>query len=249
MKIIDMNVALGKRDVQGVELTPARLLAVMAHYGIDRAVAYHESAKFDHPTGNAEMMRIAGESGGKIGFCAVLDPALGADSMPGEGTLAERLRAAGAECVRVFPTELRVLFHPFYFEEILAAAEALSMPIIIDDNLAARPELFARLPEMAAAYPRVKFVILRYGTCNIRHILPLVTKCQNVYFTVEKMLDYLQIEELCERGGGDKLLFGTGYPELPQAGALGLALYADISDAQRAAILARNWEGICYDRA
>lgn len=249
MNIIDMNVAIGMCDVHGKELMASGLLAMMQDYGITHAVAYHEAAKSDHRAGNAEMMRIAGESEGRIGFCAVLDPALGAESLPGEGTLAQRLAASGAECIRVFPSEMRVLFHPFYFEEILTAAKALSMPILIDDHLAARAELFARLPEMAASYPEVKFVLVRYGICNIRHILPLATKCQNVYFTVEKMLDYLQIEEICERGGGDKLLFGTGYPALPPAGAMGLVLYADVAQEQKQRIFEGNWEEIRYDHS
>ena len=251
MRIVDMNVALGARDVDKNTLTTEALLSVMDDHRIERAVAYHVLAKFDHCSGNAKMAEIARNSGGRIGMCAVLDPVLGADSLPGVGTLKERLCAVGAEAIRVFPTELRVTFSPFYFEEILDAAEALSMPLIVDEELAVAPVhgLFERLPDMAARYPHVKFVFLRYGTCNLRHILPLVTKCTNVYFTMEKMLDYKQIEEICERGGADKLLFGSGYPALPHAGALGLATYAEIGEEERAGILAKNWEAIRYDHS
>ena len=248
MKIVDMNVALGEKNEDGKELTPELLYGMMEAYGIDRAVAYHATAKLDHPTGNALMSNIAKESGGRIGFCAVIDPALGSNSLEGEGSLAARLRTSGAEAIRVFPTKLRVAFHPFYFEEVLEAAEELSMPIIIDDNypVSPVPELFSRLPDMARAYPGIKFIIIRYGTCNGRHIKPLATKCDNVYFTVEKMLDYQQIEELCAAGASSKLLFGSEYPMLDVGGALGLVLCADISDEERRSILAENWEAIKY---
>ena len=249
MRIWDMNVAFGELDENGNELTPERLYEMMDAYGIERAVAYHTLAKFDHSTGNAKMAEIAAKSNGRIGFCAVLDPALGADSLTGEGDLAARLRASGAEAIRVFPTELRVAFHPFYFEEIFEAAEALSMPIIIDEPTTPVPELFSRLPDMAKDYPGIKFIIIRYGVCNGRHIKPLAKKLDNVYFTVEKMLDYLQIEELCEAGCADKLLFGSEYPLLDPAGTIGLILLADVENGVKEQILAKNWEAIRYDNS
>ena len=249
MRIWDMNVALGATDVKGEKLTPERLIKVMDDYRIDRAVAYHTLAKFEHRSGNAEMARISKESNGRIGMCAVIDPVLGADSLYGQGTFVQRLKSCGAEAIRVFPTELRVTFSPFYFKEILEAAEELSMPILVDENLTSPivHPIFSYLPDMAESYPSVKFVFMRYGICCQRHILPLVTRCKNVYFTIEKMLDYHQIEEICVNGGDDKLLFGSGYPALPYAGTMGLGIYADISEKEREGIFSKNWEAIRYD--
>lgn len=251
MKIIDMNVSIGNRDAKGREITPALLLAMMDDYRIERAVAFHEYAKAEHCSGNALMARIAKESGGRIGACAVIDPGLGADSLPGTGTLTDRLRAGGFECIRIFPKLQRVAFHAFYLEEILDAANELSLPLVIDqDHPASRiSEVFYNLPDMAAKYPKVKFVIIRYGINGGRNIMPLLGKCQNVYFTVEKMLDHMQIEEIYERVGCDKLLFGSEFPELPPAGTLGLVSYANIPAAEKEKIFYQNWEGIRYDHS
>lgn len=251
MKIIDMNVSIGNTDATGRTVTPELLLAMMNDYHIERAVAYHEYAKAEHQTGNALMAKIAGESGRRIGACAVIDPALGADSLAGEGSLADRLRAANFECIRIFPTLQRVAFHPFYLEEILDAANALSMPLIIDENYFPERvcDVFYQLPDMAAQYPSVKFVIVRYGINGARNIMPLLCKRKNVYFTVEKMLDHMQIEEIYEKAGCDKLLFGSEFPALPPAGALGLVTYADIPDAEKEKILCENWEGIRYEHS
>ncbi len=251
MKITDMNVSIGNRDAKGREVTPELLLATMDDYRIDHAVAYHEYAKAEHRSGNALMARIARQSGGRIGACAVIDPALGADSLPGEGSLTERLAAGDFECIRIFPVLQRVAFHAFYLAEILDAANTLSLPLIIDQNhVASRVSaVFYNLPDMAARYPRVKFIIIRYGINGARNIMPLLCKCHNVYFTVEKMLDHMQIEEICERVGCDKLLFGSEFPELPLAGALGLVSYADIPDTEKEKIFFKNWEGIRYEHS
>jgi predicted TIM-barrel fold metal-dependent hydrolase len=88
----------------------------------------------------------------------------------------------------------------------------------------------------------VKFILIRQGCCQGRRILPLLQKRSNVYFTVERMLDHLQLEELEEKVLCHRLLFGSSYPERPYAGLLGLVLYANISAASRDRILHQNWE-------
>ena len=248
MKIIDMNVSLGNRDVHGRVITPELLIEMMDDYKIDYAVAYHEYARAEHKSGNALMAEISKASGGRIGMCAVVDPSLGADCLPGEGNFKQRLSVLGAEAIRIFPTHLRVAFHPFYWDEVFEAANELSMPVIIDENYVPThvSEVFYRLPDMAEKYPNIKFIIIRYGINGGRNIMPLLCKCKNVYFTIEKMLDYMQIEEIYEKAGCDKLLFGSEYPELKPAGALGLAMYADIPESEREKILYKNWEDIRY---
>lgn len=242
MKIIDVNMSVGGRDSRGALVTPEALLEQMSLYRIDRAVCYHENALLDPLSGNAEMKRIASSSAGRIGVSAVLDPVLGADCLPGTGSLIQRLESFQPESLHIFPSECRVPLCPFYWEEILNAADRTGLPILIDDRYSLN--FFARLPDIAAQYPNAKFVLARYGTCGSRTVLPLMQKCTNVYFTAESMLDNDQIEEIAEKTGGDKLLFATNWPRLSPAGALGLALYANISEEVRQKLLYRNWEAM-----
>lgn len=248
MKIIDINVSIGERDALGKIITPKELSDVLDYYKIDHAVAYHLHAKTHQKEGNEMMAEIAKNSNGKIGFCAVLDPSLHADNMPGEGSLKERLEKTCAECIRIFPSESRVTFHPFYLDEILSVANDLSLPLIIDESQTGDfIPIFTQLPDISKKYPNAKFVIIGCGFNCSRNIMPLIEKCDNVYFTIEKMADYMQIEEIDENFGTDKLLFGSSFPFLPHAGALGLAFYADIPDESKEKILYKNWEAIRYD--
>lgn len=249
MKIIDVNVSIGRQDMQGQMVSEQQIFQMLDQYQIAHVVAYHELAKVDHKEGNLRMIRIAKESRGRIGACVIIDPSLGADNLPGEGSLLERLKDGSIECIRIFPTNSRVAFHPLYWEEVLETANELSMPVIIDEHYAADRvhDLFYCLPDMAKQYENVKFVIIRYGLNGGRHIMPLLRKCSNVYFTVEQMLDYMQIEEIFEAVGCDHLLFGSEYPELLPEGPLGLVMYADISSEDKEKILSKNWEKIRYD--
>lgn len=242
MKIIDMNLTLDGRDSIGKEMDLAYLLDLMADYRIEHGVCYHQHALLDPKDGNTKMAALAKESGGKLSVCAVLDPILGAENIPGAGSLQERLIAFKPACLRIFPSFVRLPFHAFYWEEILDAANALSLPLIVDYEY--NDEFFCNIPDISAQYPNVKFILIRQGCCQGRRIFPLLQKRKNVYFTMERMLDNLQIEEIEEKCGCDRLLFGSGYPERPVTGALGLAMYADITAENREKILYKNWEGM-----
>ncbi len=247
MHIIDINLTIGGRDNSGRLMDMKSLLRLMDDNGITHGVCYHQFAKLDPKQGNTLMAELAAKTQGRIGVCAVLDPILDAENLSGEGGLTERLRAFAPECIRIFPDDCRVPFHPFYWEEILNAANELSMPLLIDCGYT--PDFWCRLPDIALQYPNVKFVLLGQGCCNSRVIMPVLRRCGNVYFTAERMCDHLQIEEITEECGVSNLLFGSGYPARPHAGALGLALYADITPEQRENILSKNWEEIRYDPA
>jgi len=237
MKIVDINLTIGGNDVN-----LEKLLTVMRDYHIDHGVCYHQHALLDPKDGNQKMAALAQMSGGKLSVCAVLDPILGADNLHGEGSLLQRLSSFKPACLRVFPALVRIPFHPFYWEEILDAANTLSLPLIVDFEYT--DAFFCSIPDISTMYPNIKFILLQQGCCQGRRILPLLTKRENIYFTVEQMLDYLQLEEIEQRCGCNKLLFGSGYPMLPHAGALGLVMYADISSDNRQRILFDNWEDI-----
>lgn len=242
MKIIDMNMSIGGRDSTGREMDLNYLLELMEDYRIDHAVCYHQHALLDPKDGNTKMAALAEQTGGKLSVCAVLDPILGADNIPGEGTLKERLEGFRPVCLRVFPTVVRIPFHPFYWEEILDAANTLVLPLIVDYEY--NDEFFCNIPDILDRYPNVKFILLRQGCCQGRRIFPLLQKRNNVYFTIERMLDNQQIEEIEEKCGCDRLLFGSGYPERPVTGALGLVMYANIAEENRERILHKNWEAM-----
>ena len=90
--IIDVNVTVNGRDAFGKRITPEVLLEVLDFNHITHAVCYNEFAQKNVRKGNSDMRQIAEASNGQLGLSVLLDPALGAESLPGEGTLIERLR-------------------------------------------------------------------------------------------------------------------------------------------------------------
>ena len=241
-RITDVNMCIGSRDAYSKLVDVKKLKHIMNHYHIQHAACTNDYWIVNPLQVNIDMLKIADDSDGKIGFTAYLDSSLGADSLPGEGALAERLKKLSPESTRIYTVAGRSTFTAFYWEEILEAVNERKLPMIIDGDYT--DTLFVQLPEIARVYPDIKFVLVRNGCCHMRQIMPILKKLNNVYFTVETMLDNLQIEEIYEKCGVEKLLYGSSYPLLAPSGALGLVLYADIPDAEKQKILNDNWEGI-----
>ena len=240
MRIIDINTAIGGptksdrfRDAEG-------LLRWMDDYRIEQALAYHAEFLRSPWFGNEEILRIAGESNGRIKPCIGLNPSLMAECMPGSGSLIERLKVNRPSAVRIFPTNNDYPFDPFYARDMLEVLNSAQLPVIVDAQYD-RP-FFTALADVAAAYPQTPLILLRWGLNHSRTINPLLKYSKNVYFDMSMMVDVYQIEEIVANYGSERLLFGSGLPYYEPSGPLALLIYADISARDRENIAHANFE-------
>lgn len=249
MQIIDINCAIGEPMRSKRYSTAEGLLAWLDKYHIDGALTYHSEAMREPEMGNALMVQAAAASCGRLKTCLVLNPSLRSLGIPGEGTPLERLKKLRPSAVRIFPGEQQYPFDTFYAEEILQVCQQLRLPLIVDcpyDNF-----FLSRLPEVCRAYPDVPIILLRFLYNRSRQYMPILKKLPNVYLDMSTHVDVGGMEEVAERFGSTNLLFGSGLPAYEPSGALGLLLYAQISDADRKNIASGNFlrleGGIRYD--
>lgn len=241
MYIIDINAVIGAPTKAWRFTTEEALISCLDDYRIDAAVTCHMLADRSPEEGNARMLDVARASGGRLKPCLLLEPTLDSLGIPGTGTVQERLRAAKPSAVRVTQgPQPHFWMDTFYAQDLLAPLNELRMPLIIDGGYS--PEFFHALPEMARAYPNVPMILVRYGLNESRTIYPLLKHTSNVYFDMSTMLDCGGIEEIVEKFSSTRLLFGSGLPHFVPAGALGLLLYAEISQADRENIAHGNFE-------
>lgn len=241
MHIIDINAAIGAPTKAWRFTEAASLIACLDDYRIDAALTWHALADRSPEEGNALILEIAEASNGRIKPCLYLEPTLDSLGVPGTGTVQERLRAARPSAVRVAQgAEPHYWMSKFYAQDLLAPLNELHMPLILDGGYS--PTFLHALPEMAAAYPNVPMILLRHGLNESRTIFPLLKHTSNVHFDMSTMLDCGGIEEIVERFGSERLLFGSGLPHFVPAGALGLLMYTEISQADRENIAHANFE-------
>jgi predicted TIM-barrel fold metal-dependent hydrolase len=249
MKIIDVNTMLGPTPAPARYRDAEGLLRYLDDYRITSTVTCHSAAQMVPWQYNAEMSQIAGASGGRISACLVLDPMLAEKSLPGEGTLLERLNASRPSAVRMFPKTQRYPLSAFFCDHILGTLDELRLPLLLDADEMPRLE---DIPPLAHDFPHMPIVILRHYFNASRALTPLLTKLENVYIDINIIIDTGYLEELVrERCGSDKLLLGSGLPHHVPAGGLSMVFYSDLDDSHKHNILHANWErlqgGIQYD--
>lgn len=246
MEIVDINAAIGAPAKSPRYKDEKGLIAYLDDYRISSAVVWHTLADRIPEEGNAKMLAIAAQNPERIYPCMLLEPSLDGLGLPGPGSAHDRLRQAHPVAVRVIQGEsAHFLMDRFYAQDLLKPLEDTRMPMIVDG--AYSKLFFHALPEMAQAYPHIPIILLRYGLNESRVIMPLLKYTKNVYFDMSTMLDCGQIEEIVERYGSERLLFGSGLPAYVPAGALGLLLYAEISEADRENIAHANFERLKGD--
>ncbi len=241
MRILDINAALGAATQSERYTDEEGLLRYMDDYRISAALTWHSLADRVPDTGNRQMVDIAAQHPERIMACLLLEPSLADLGLPGEGDALERLAQLKPGAVRVHQgDESHFLMDKFYARDLLRPLNEARMPLIVGGSYS---RLFWHtLPELAEAFPHVPFIILRHGLNESRIINPLLKYTKNVYFDISTMLDCYQIEEIVEKFGSERLLFGSGLPFFVPAGALGLLMYAAISEANRRNIAYANFE-------
>ena len=249
MKIIDINTGIGRPLRTRRFIDSDGLLRWMDDFRLTEAVTYHAEALREPYKGNAIMLEEAAKNP-RLHPTFVVDPSLEDFGIPGEGTVYERLKAARPAALRIFPVSQKLRFHSFYLADLFTVANELRLPVIVTPPY--KPEFWAEVPRVAADFPQMPIIILQFGFNQSRTVFPLLKQCKNVYFDISHMLDCGQVEEICQRGGGDRLLFGTNLPADDPAGALGLLLYNHrITAEEKENIAHGNWErlegGIRYD--
>ena len=242
MRITDVNCMMGtwlerlRQYVSAGELT-----AVMDQYRLTDCVAYHSTALWSPERGNAMMRQIALESSGQVKACYVLQPNLGSQAMPDRDELLKQLQREKPAAVKLYPKSQRFTVNGFYCGELLELLDQLALPVLFDADEA--PD-YVNLPDIARAYPGIRFVILRQGANESKYTIPLIKKLDNVFFDTSIMIDTGIIEEIVNRYGSEKLLFGSGLPFYVPSGALSMIIYARIKDADRENIFFKNWQRI-----
>lgn len=249
MKIIDVNVMLGPWKSPIRYCTADGLYKYMDDYRITTAVAYHSAAQINPWEYNAEMSRIAGESGGRLQACHIMDPMLVERSEPGEGTLLERLKASRPAAVRMLPQSQKYPLNAFFCDKVLNVLNELRLPLLLD---AGEMPPVSDIPPLARDFPDMPIVILRHYFLGTRFLTPLLEKLSNVYVDINIIIDTGYLDELVnKRCGSEKLLFGSGLPYHVPAGGLSMVFYSAFNEQHRENILHANWErlqgGIRYD--
>lgn len=244
MKLLDINCMLGptNTDREPSFRTPESLLAEMDRVGISEALVYASQALMAHPADGNAWVVDAVRGHARLHACWVLLPP-GTSEQPEPEVLVEQMKAANVRVARMFPTAHNFPLLERSLRRLLRALAKAKIPLMIDTGRRGWSQITLDWREVfviAEAHPDLPLVLVREGGSTGRVLYGVWEEFPNIYLETSYVQESRIVEELTERFGPQKLLFGSGMPTYDPGGPLGVVHGAQVQDKQRADIAGDN---------
>ena len=207
----------------------------MARLGISRALVRHTWSWWHDPKeGNEALLR-------QIYSEADLRPCLAATSLLGEemgglDSYLALLKQANAGAVCLFPRSHSYTLAPWSVGSLLDALQGIAMPLMLEMEETSWTEVQATLRD----WPRLPVIVTRSGYRVLRNLLPLLRAHRNLYVDIAYLADNEALERIASSVGCERLLFGTGTPQVDGAGAVARLAYSGLSDNDKDMVASGN---------
>jgi predicted TIM-barrel fold metal-dependent hydrolase len=242
MGFLDINCMLGPTNTDPSFRTADILLAEMDRAGIEEALVYASKARLAHPAdGNARIVEMTKDNDRLHACWVVLPPGTG--EQPEPEVLLKQMKDQKIQAARMFPAEHNFPLVERSLRPLLKALASAKMPLLIDTGRTGWSQITLDWREVfaiAEGYPELPLVLLREGGSTSRVLFGVWDEFPNLYLETSYIQESRIVEDLTERFGTKRLLFGTGMPAYDPGGPLALVQGAQISETQRADISGNN---------
>lgn len=243
MEILDCFCGVGEWATKDPILPsrPDEMLKLMDHFGIDRALVYHNQLKFAGwvPEANRQIVEICRQHPRFIPAFAMGLHAQ--DEGPSVADYFEALKAAGGKAVWLrlpaTPYRLARSYGSWLIGDWLRACSAKRIPVFFhaeDDD----PTLFHTL---CSEFPELRLILtgISYGGDN--YLYPLLHQHRQLRVCLGHMyIPQGNPGRFLKHFKAERLLFGSGLPEFSPGGLIAHVQYAEIAEADKARILGGN---------
>ncbi|MDY7010896.1 MAG: amidohydrolase family protein [Planctomycetota bacterium] len=237
LNYFDSNCMIGTVTVPqpGMFHSVEDLTAEMEFVGIGEALVYHALAKEYHPlAGNEVLMdQIAGREG--LHAMWVLLPDTNSD-MPAPDELIRRMKRQGVRAARLVPKNYGFILDERTCGPLLSALENEKIPLFIDKDQVDLKDL----AQVCEKHPALPVVLTKADWRGNRVMYPMMRDLPNLHLEISQFQAYQGIEDVCEKFGADRFLFGTHLPYAEPGAAITMVTHADISDEEKQKIAGGN---------
>jgi uncharacterized protein len=239
IRLFDVQTGFGGAHSGGQVVPPEALREEMDRLNIARALVRIAPDELDgDPVVSNDRLLAFTSADDRFVPCPVVLPSAGGD-LPPEAEQIDSLVAAGAGAVCIRPAFDCWSLAPWASEPLLRELEARRLPVVCLECHVAL-EAVARLAE---AYGDLPLIVAGTNYRAQRILVPLVEQFANVYLSIgSNFAVHAAIEDMVQRVGPERLLFGTGFPDVEAMPAVTQLVYADISDDAKQMIGAENIE-------
>ena len=122
--------------------------------------------------------------------------------------------------------------------ELFNTLEKHKIPVLVP--IARIPNTYAGLYEILKNHKDLRVILTGVGYTAMRDIYPLLSTFPNLYISTATYKAYEGVEVTVEKFGAERLIFGSGMPELSGAASVALITYARISREDKEKIASGN---------
>ena len=152
--------------------------------------------------------------------------------------LAQELVRADVRAVRLYPRTHSYSLDTWQCGDLLSALSERRYLVLMDIEQTD----WSEVDRICAAFPDLSLVITQLGYRYLRFLFGLWPRHQNLYCDLSNFSTYLGVEEVLERFGSDRLLFGTGLPTLDGGGPIARVFYTRAPESDIEAMAHGNLE-------
>lgn len=218
--------------------TAKDLIAEMDYIGIDKAVVWHR-AQYDQDATVGNKKLIEGIQGyeNRLYPSWVILPDI-TDSQYAPNIFFDAMQKNSVKCLRAFPEQNRFFLCDVTMGEQLNLLSELKIPLYLSPMFG-----FEMIYKVLEEFPNLTVIMSNIGWWpSARFIWPLLRRYPNFYFETGDFSQLRGIEEVCQKFGSERMLYGSNFPTNAMAGSVYTLMQAKISDDDRENIAHRNME-------
>ena len=214
---------------------PEDFLADYEYCGISAGLVHHACAvEYHQDYGNRRLLREI-EGLPRLVPQWVLMPHHTGEIAPADELVPEMLEL-GVRAARICPTTHGFPLTDDVCGPLLAMLQERRIPLFVDAG-----ELgIEAAADLCGRYPELPVVLCGVSWEHERYLPPALARAPNLHIETHAFFGHRAYERFVERFGPERLIFGTGLPDLSPGAAMMMALYEDISDEDRAKIAGGN---------
>lgn len=246
LSYFDSNLCIGKRGLKHPNSLwrTEDLLAVMDQCGISAALASSGWAKDYAPQyGNERLMEELAKSPRLYGCYTVMPGYLG--DFPSPSEMLADFRKKKMAAAKMYPATHEFTPDERTMGEYYRALEQENIPLLVDSTEIQLREAPQKLEAILSNHPGLNVILLGVYWDLLRMVYPIFRDYANLYLDLSVTQTNYGIEVLHERLGADRLLFGSGLPNMSAGAARSFIDYADIPDADKQKIAGGNLSRLC----
>jgi predicted TIM-barrel fold metal-dependent hydrolase len=237
--VIDIHGHVGRWDQYAMDDAPSRMLAAMDAVGIDQSVVFNIFYADAHVGNDATAAFVARHPDRFIGF-AYAAPIQPPDVVRAE--LARCIDDLGMRGIKLYPPHMPWPLHDERWFPIYEFADERWLPVLF--HTGTEPHALPRyLAEIAPRFPGANFIAGHSGNTEgpRQEAIAAAQAHPNVYLeTCSSFRTPGVIEELVQRAGAERVLFGSDTPLMDPRSQLGKIITAAISDEDKRRVLGEN---------